>query len=955
MSDPYHLPRWWPGVAARRGGAPPTAWTTVLDLAARASPCAPTTRRVDGRRAERGSCGARSSSESPFERILRESSTGVALERRGRRRHPRASSRSSSSRAAGRASAPFQLRARRRAASSTGRSTGWTRLRRGRAGCAGGAGARTAHDVAAARARAGAAARRARRWTRARRPRPVALEEVRAARPAPARRGARAAGRRSSGDEHVRDDRARARRARRRAQLPGPGAAARGRRSRRARRRRLARLAPTRCARVLERVRRGAASRSCPFGGGTSVVGGVEPLRGRLRGGRLARPARAWTALVEVDQHVADRARSRPGLFGPEAERRSRAQGLTLGHFPQSFEYSTVGGWVATRSAGQASTGYGRIDELVEGAAAASRRPASSARSARARPRAAGPGAARAGGRLRGRRSGVIMRGHAARAPAARARAATRAGRSARSRRAARRFACWSRRTPRPTSRACPTRTRRALSLALRRRPAARAERARPRLPALRGHEGGCLAIVGFEGDADEVARRRRPRRARCCARRAGCARARGRARRGCAAATRGALPARRAARPRRDGRDARDGDDLEQPARPATRPSATRCDARSRERGTPPLVMCHVSHLYRVGRLALLHVPRAPGARARSSSSGARRRRPPATRSSRTAARSPTTTRSAATTRPGCAPRSASSGIDLLRAAKERLDPAGIMNPGKLLPLDAARLASCAPRPAATRTTAPEARAPAPAAGWPCPLRASTQPGPHVHAPRVASRRRPARTGRASRRVGAHARSGRFCSVATPRPARDLERFAGACWCSTGALRRHAEPSSWTVDSHRTPRRDCARGESQPERPDASDDVDARPARAHLSARSRAGADHVRGQDHRRRPRAYAASLRRRPTCAGRRAPRRRHFGAPHPARVEGVASGWMRIGPPGCVAAGAAWGAAASTVAVSPRFRSGPAVASFSRPRRTDWPVLHLRVVARPVTVTA
>ena len=44
---------------------------------------------------------------------------------------------------------------------------------------------------------------------------------------------------------------------------------------------------------------------------------------------------------------------------------------MTLGHFPQSFEYSTLGGWVATRSAGQASTGYGRIDELVRGACAA--------------------------------------------------------------------------------------------------------------------------------------------------------------------------------------------------------------------------------------------------------------------------------------------------------------------------------------------------------------------------------------------------------------------------------------------------------------------------------------------------------------------------------------------------------------------------------------------------------
>ena len=59
-------------------------------------------------------------------------------------------------------------------------------------------------------------------------------------------------------------------------------------------------------------------------------------------------------------------ARLDAGLLGPEAERRLGEEGLTLGHFPQSFEYSTVGGWVATRSAGQASTGYGRIDELVE-------------------------------------------------------------------------------------------------------------------------------------------------------------------------------------------------------------------------------------------------------------------------------------------------------------------------------------------------------------------------------------------------------------------------------------------------------------------------------------------------------------------------------------------------------------------------------------------------------------
>ena len=99
-----------------------------------------------------------------------------------------------------------------------------------------------------------------------------------------------------------------------------------------------------------------------PFGGGTSVVGGVEPLAGdhervialdlrRLRG-------------VEVDP-VSLTATLGPGLRGPEAEEALRARGLTLGHFPQSFEYATIGGFAATRSAGQASAGYGRFDDLV--------------------------------------------------------------------------------------------------------------------------------------------------------------------------------------------------------------------------------------------------------------------------------------------------------------------------------------------------------------------------------------------------------------------------------------------------------------------------------------------------------------------------------------------------------------------------------------------------------------
>src|ERR671915_224274 len=102
-----------------------------------------------------------------------------------------------------------------------------------------------------------------------------------------------------------------------------------------------------------------------PFGGGTSVVGGVEPLSDGFDGA-VALDLRRLDRVVEVDG-ASLTATLEAGLLGPEAERRLGEHGVTLGHFPQSFEYSTVGGWVATRSAGQASSGYGRIDELVEG------------------------------------------------------------------------------------------------------------------------------------------------------------------------------------------------------------------------------------------------------------------------------------------------------------------------------------------------------------------------------------------------------------------------------------------------------------------------------------------------------------------------------------------------------------------------------------------------------------
>jgi len=100
-----------------------------------------------------------------------------------------------------------------------------------------------------------------------------------------------------------------------------------------------------------------------PFGGGTSVVGGIEPLRGSHE--RLVSLDLARLRDVEVDR-CSLTARLGAGLRGPEAESALSSRGVTLGHFPQSFEYATIGGFAATRSAGQASSGYGRFDELVE-------------------------------------------------------------------------------------------------------------------------------------------------------------------------------------------------------------------------------------------------------------------------------------------------------------------------------------------------------------------------------------------------------------------------------------------------------------------------------------------------------------------------------------------------------------------------------------------------------------
>jgi alkyldihydroxyacetonephosphate synthase len=102
-----------------------------------------------------------------------------------------------------------------------------------------------------------------------------------------------------------------------------------------------------------------------PFGGGTSVVGGLAVQREGYAG-VISLDLVRFDRLLEVD-HESMTAVLEPGLRGPAAEALLAAEGLTLGHFPQSFEYATIGGFAVTRSSGQSSAGYGRFDSLVVG------------------------------------------------------------------------------------------------------------------------------------------------------------------------------------------------------------------------------------------------------------------------------------------------------------------------------------------------------------------------------------------------------------------------------------------------------------------------------------------------------------------------------------------------------------------------------------------------------------
>ena len=102
-----------------------------------------------------------------------------------------------------------------------------------------------------------------------------------------------------------------------------------------------------------------------PFGGGSSVVGGVEPAVGDGYAGAVSLDLRRLDRVLEVDA-TSRAARIESGIRGPAIEAALKPQGLAIRHYPQSFEFSTLGGWIATRSGGHFATLYTHIDDFVE-------------------------------------------------------------------------------------------------------------------------------------------------------------------------------------------------------------------------------------------------------------------------------------------------------------------------------------------------------------------------------------------------------------------------------------------------------------------------------------------------------------------------------------------------------------------------------------------------------------
>jgi alkyldihydroxyacetonephosphate synthase len=400
-----------------------------------------------------------------------------------------------------------------------------------------------------------------------------------------------------------------------------------------------------------------------PFGGGSSVVGGVEPLRGAHP--RLISLDLGALRGVEVDRRSLT-ARLGAGLRGPEAEAALGREGLTLGHFPQSFEYATIGGFAATRSAGQASSGYGRFDACVSSVRLSA--PAGDMHTLETPHTAAGPAL---------RELIVGSEGTLGVIPDVTVRV--------RPRPPVRRYEAWMAESFEAGAEIVrisdEEETEGSLALS---GPRGIAGALFGRYLGLRGRRGGCLVIVGHEGGEESVARRR----------------ALGvRALRGGGAACLGQAAGRSWERGRYQGPYLRDTlmgmgamvETLETShtwSRLGELHSAVGAAIRDSlaAQGTPGIVWCHLSHAYADG--ASLYFTFI--ARRRAGAEVEQWRQVKTAACEAIVAHGGTITHHHAVGRdhaPYMEAEVGRTGLDVLRAVKGQLDPTGIMNPGKLLP----------------------------------------------------------------------------------------------------------------------------------------------------------------------------------------------------------------------------------------------------------------------------
>ncbi|MGW7283460.1 FAD-binding oxidoreductase [Streptomyces sp. NPDC054844] len=404
-----------------------------------------------------------------------------------------------------------------------------------------------------------------------------------------------------------------------------------------------------------------------PFGGGTSVVGGLAPGRD---GAFVALDLRRMNRLLDLDE-VSRTATLQPGLRAPEAEALLAEHGYTLGHFPQSYEWATIGGFAATRSSGQASAGYGRFDEMVLGLTLAT--PEGTLDTGRAPRSAAGPdlrqlvlGSEGAFGVI----TSVTVRVRPV--PEVRRYEGWRFASFDEGAAALRRLAQDG---PRPTVLRLSDETETLIGLA---QPDAIGA-------SLARQDAGCLAVVGFEGTEEDTAHRHD----------------------GAAAVLResggtfaGEEPGERWAHGRYSAPYLRDSL-LDAGALAETLETATYWsrvpalyaavrDALTgalTEAGTPPLVMCHISHVYENGASLYFTVVSAQGDDALAHWTRAKH----AANEAILAAGGTITHHHGVGTdhRDWYVREAGPLGVEALRAVKRTLDPAGLLSPGVLLPMD--------------------------------------------------------------------------------------------------------------------------------------------------------------------------------------------------------------------------------------------------------------------------